>query len=360
MNEKIKRIKEEMAKKNIDVFLATGEPNIRYFTGQSELSCIFVIPLESNPFILTYPLEKARAESSGYETFSVSEKIKADIKEKSLLKALQAVIKSKKHKMDEVGFENESLTYDEFIQMKKILKGAFAPFSNELLKIRAIKNKSEIEKIKISAEIADAGMRAASESIRAGISEKDVAAEIEFAMRKTGADWFSFETIVGSGANSALPHHTVSDKIIKSTDFVVVDIGALYKGYCSDTTRTFCLKPDAKKQKIYDIVLEAQTKAENMIKKNIPAKNVDFAARERVRKAGYDIIHTVGHGVGIEVHELPNISPLSNEKLSPGMVFTVEPGIYVSKFGGVRIEDMILLTRKGIKILTNAGKTLKI
>ncbi len=358
MDDKIRRIKEAMMKKNIDILLATSEPNIRYFTGKSELACIFVIPLEDKPFILTYPLEADRAKESGYETFSVSEKVKADIKEKSLSKAMQTVARSKKIKMEKIGYENEILPYGDFVHMKKILKKTFAPFSNEILEIRAIKNRSEAEKIKKAAEIADKGMRTAFEAIRAGVREADVAAEIEFAMRKAGADWFSFQTIVGSGSNSALPHHTVSGKIIKSTDFVVVDIGAVYRGYCSDTSRTFCIKPDMKKQKIYNIVLEAQTKAENMIAENISAKKIYFAARDRVRKAGYDIIHTVGHGVGIEAHEFPNISPLSNEKLSSGMVFTIEPGIYIRKYGGVRIEDMVLLTGKGIKILTKSEKSL--
>lgn len=360
MDDKIRRIKEAMSKKNIDMLLTTSEPNIRYFTGKSEMACIFVIPLEDKPFILTYPMEADRAKESGYETFSVSEKVKADIKEKSLSKAMQAVAKSKKIKMGKIGYENESIPYSDFVHMKKSLKKTFVPFSNKILEIRAVKNADEAKKVEKAAEIADKGMRAAFESIIAGVRETDVAAQIEFAMRKAGAEWFSFQTIVGSGANSALPHHTVSGKIIKSTDFVIVDIGAVYCGYCSDTSRTFCIKPDAKKQKIYDIVLEAQTNAKNTIEENISAKDVDSAARKIVRKNGYDIIHGVGHGVGVELHEFPNISPLSKEKLSPGMIFTVEPGIYIKRYGGVRIEDMVLLTKKGIKILTKSEKSLSI
>ena len=178
-------------------------------------------------------------------------------------------------------------------------------------------------------------------------------------MRDFGADGPSFPTIVGAGSNGALPHHRPDDTIIQDGDPVVIDMGAIYKGYCSDLTRTiFIGEPDDFFQKIYSIVLEAQTTAEKSIVEGLTAGDADKIARDVISNSGYgdNFGHSLGHGVGLEVHESPVLGPKSTDILEDGMFYTVEPGIYISGWGGVRIEDIVTLENGSTKILSQAHK----
>jgi Xaa-Pro dipeptidase len=230
--------------------------------------------------------------------------------------------------------------------------------NNLILDMRKIKGKEEIESIKQACKLADIGIRAASEAIRPGVKEKDVAAEVEYAMRKSGSDGTAFETIVASGYCCAYPHGAFLEKTIREGDLVVADLGAIYKYYRSDITRTFIAGKFMEEQrKIYLTVKSAHQKAFEVIKPGVLATEADKAARQVIEEAGFGefFVHNLGHGVGLEVHEAPILSPNSKDILTAGNIVTVEPGIYIPGFGGVRIEDTVLVTRNGVEKLTDAA-----
>jgi Xaa-Pro dipeptidase len=222
--------------------------------------------------------------------------------------------------------------------------------------LRMVKDKQELEYMRKAAELTSRGMEAAVETVKPGMKEYEVAAEIEYAMRKRGAGPTAFETIVASGAWSAFPHGGCSGREIRAGDLVVVDIGATFNFYCSDMTRTFVAgQPSEKQQKIYDTVKAAQQNALKTIKTGMPIPEVDSAARKVIEAAGYGefFVHRLGHGVGLEVHEPPTLNQTNKDLLAAGNVVTVEPGIYLPGYGGVRIEDTVLVTTKGAEKLTS-------
>ena len=222
--------------------------------------------------------------------------------------------------------------------------------------LRSVKDAEEIELMRKAAELTSEGMRVAYETLAVGIREYEVAAEIEYAMRKQGSEGTAFETIVASGVCSAFPHGGCSDKKIQEGDLVIIDVGATYKSYRSDMTRTFVAgTPSEKQKKLYQTVKTAQDKAFEAVKPNAKAADIDAIARKAIEDAGYGeyFVHGLGHGVGLDVHEPPTLSPDSKDVLAEGNVVTVEPGIYVVGYGGIRIEDTILVQKNGAEKLTN-------
>jgi Xaa-Pro dipeptidase len=222
--------------------------------------------------------------------------------------------------------------------------------------LRKIKSKKEIKQLKKAAELTIKGMQVAAETISSGIKESEVAAEIEYAIRKHDCSSMAFETIVASGKDSAFPHGGFSNKEICKGDVVVVDVGAKYNFYCSDMTRTFVVgKPSEKQKKLLQIINRSQKKALEIIKEGIEANHVDKVVRKMIEKAGYGeyFVHSLGHGVGLEVHEQPILGSKNKDKVTAGNVVTVEPGIYLVDYGGVRIEDTILIKKEGIEKLTD-------
>lgn len=222
--------------------------------------------------------------------------------------------------------------------------------------LRKIKNAKEINQIKKAAVATKKGMQVAAETIVPGIKESEVIAEIEYAIKKQGSFKLAFETIVASGKGSAFPHGNISNKKICKGDIVVVDIGAKHNFYCSDMTRTFVVGTATEKQKkIFQIVTKAQIKAIESIRDGIKASYVDSIARKVIEKEKYGeyFVHSLGHGVGLEVHEKPILSSKSKDKLVGGNIVTVEPGIYIIDYGGFRIEDTILVKKNGIEKLTD-------
>ena len=208
-------------------------------------------------------------------------------------------------------------------------------------------------------DASDAAMEAVCPTITAGMTEREVAWRMEMAMRDFGADGISFDTIVASGPNGAMAHHRPSDRMIQEGEPIVIDMGAIVDGYCSDITRTVVVgEPDETFNKIYDIVLGAQLTAINMVKPGMTGEDCDDLSRAVIAEAGYgdNFGHSLGHGVGLAVHENPRVSPRSPDKLEPNMVFTVEPGIYLTGWGGIRIEDIVVLGDDGAKVLSKAGK----
>ena len=226
---------------------------------------------------------------------------------------------------------------------------------NFVSQLRAVKDAEEMALMRKAAELTSLGMKTALETLKAGMTEIEVAADIEYAMRKHGSYGTAFETILSSGPASAFPHGGCTERKIRKGDLTVVDIGAVYKNYRSDMTRTFIAgKPSEKQKKIHAIVKGAQDKAFAAIKPGAKTSTIDAAGRYAIEKAGYGefFVHGLGHGVGLDVHEPPTLNSISKEKLKAGNVVTDEPGIYLVGYGGVRIEDTVLVTEVGAEKLT--------
>lgn len=222
--------------------------------------------------------------------------------------------------------------------------------------LRKVKNEEEIALIREACKLANIGMQTAFETVKVGVKERDVAAQVEYAMRKNGSDGTSFDTIIASGPTSAFPHGSCTNRTIQEGDLVVVDLGATYQFYRSDMTRTFTAgKPPEKQLKIYETVKLANQKAFEKIKPDTPTVQVDASARQVIEEAGFGefFVHNLGHGVGLEIHEAPILSPDSKDVLATCNVVTDEPGIYLPGYGGVRIEDTVLVTEKGAEKLTS-------
>jgi Xaa-Pro aminopeptidase len=262
-----------------------------------------------------------------------------------------------------LGVEGE-MTLAEFAMLES-LEGVsieFIPITEPVEPLRQTKTVAEIEAIRAAAAITDQAMSAVNEIIRPGMSEKQVAWELEKIMREAGADSMAFPVIVASGPNGAFAHHSSSDRKLKVGDPIIVDMGASLNGYQSDLTRTFYLgnEPDEKFWEIYNIVHEAQKAALNEIKAGKSGKAIDQAARDHIKQAGYEKAfgHGLGHGVGLDIHEGPRLSQTAENDppLPTGAVVTVEPGIYLEGWGGVRIEDLVLVTDTGVEILSRCSK----
>ena len=225
--------------------------------------------------------------------------------------------------------------------------------------LRIKKDKAEIAALRQAGHLVAEGFEHIQSIARPGMRECDLAAEFEAYIRKHGATKASFDSIVAAGENAAFPHYITGDRVLRKNDIVLCDIGALVEGYCSDLTRTFFLGTiPAQGQKIYDIVARAQKLAIQAVKPGVQTSQIDRIAREEIAREGFGdrFIHSTGHGVGVEIHEPPWVGPYSTDTLEPGMIITVEPGIYLQGWGGVRIEDTLLVTHDGYEILTQVSK----
>ena len=233
------------------------------------------------------------------------------------------------------------------------------PGQKKISSLRQKKDAEEIAKIRAAEALGDAAFSYILDKIRPGVSEIEIALELEFFMRKNGASGLSFETIAASGVRSAMPHGTASEKMIEKGDFLTLDFGCVLDGYCSDMTRTVVIgAPDLRQKEIYETVLLAQETALSKIEPGVACAEIDRAAREVIQNAGYGDCfgHALGHSVGIEIHEKPVFSPKSKDILEEGHVITVEPGIYLENFGGVRIEDVVAVCGKKAENLTKSPK----
>ncbi len=262
-----------------------------------------------------------------------------------------------------IGFEENSMSVREYKKLRTRLTEAqdFVEMNKVISKPRMIKDSGEIKRIGEAERIGDEAFSHILGKIKAGMTEKEVALELEFFMKKQGASALSFDTIAASGVRSAMPHGAASDKRIENGDFLTLDFGCIFEGYCSDMTRTVVVgRANAKQKEIYDTVLRAQEAALVAVKAGAPCRCVDAAARDVITEAGYGDCfgHGLGHSVGIEIHESPSFSPRSDDVVENGHVITVEPGIYVDGFGGVRIEDLIAVENDVARNLTHSPKEL--
>lgn len=344
----VKKIKDA----HLDGYIILNRANTQYFSGFKGSYSIIVITNKKWLFFTDsrYFLHAKKALSNCFDV----ELIKNDIK----------IIRDKIPNINlthTFGYE-DSITIAEYKMLKKIFHGKkFIEAGNIPSQLRMIKDSAEIKLIKKAAQLTDKVFHEILKIIKPGLSEKEIAMFIRRRIEELGGDCEAFSCIVASGENSALPHAHPTNRKLRYGDFVKLDIGAKYDGYCSDMTRTVVLgKASEQQKKIYSIVLTAQTEALSKVKDGITAKLVDGAAREIITKNGYgeNFLHGTGHGVGIDIHEPPRIRTNVDDELKNGMVITVEPGIYIDGWGGVRIEDLILVTSKGSKILSKSPKDL--
>lgn len=322
--------------------------NIFYYSGFTSEDAYLLIT-NSKKFIITDSryFVQARLESPDFELIDIA---------KGWRYIFESICE------DRIFFEEKHLTYGsyKFISQKAEFK-EFIPSQTEIDKPRQIKDEYELKTIAEAERIGDMAFSHILDILHPGMSEGEVALELEMYMRKQGATALSFDTIAASGVRSAMPHGVASDKIIEKGDLLTLDFGCIYKGYCSDMTRTVVIgTPDEKQKEIYEIVLKAQTEALLALKQGIECKEIDAVARKVIADSGYgaNFGHALGHSVGIQIHETPVFSPKSKDILQNGNVLSVEPGIYIDGWGGVRIEDLIAVFNGEIITLTNSPKEL--
>jgi Xaa-Pro aminopeptidase len=263
-----------------------------------------------------------------------------------------------------LGFEAEDVPFATHRQLEdslkeNILQIELVPVSGMVEKLRAVKEPGELEHITKAVAIADAAYNRIEEALAPGMTELQVAWEIEKILRESGSGALPFEIIVAAGPNAACPHHRPGERVIQSGEPVLIDMGASYRGYASDLSRTICIgQPDDTFLKVYKIVLDAQEAAMAIIKGGMTGRQADGIAREIIERAGYGdrFGHSLGHGVGLAAHELPRLSTTAEDVLADGMVFTVEPGIYLPGWGGIRIEDTAVMENGRTRVLSQARK----
>ena len=342
---KLGKLRTALAENNLDAILITSPINRRYITGFTGSAGAVIISEKNAVFITDFRYtEQAEAQAEGFNIIEHKEGIVAEI-QKQL----------KGSNIKRLGFEKDHTTYGQYETYKQSFEAEVVPVTGLVEGIRIIKTSEEIEVMKKAAKIADDAFLHIQSFIKPGVKEIEVSNELEFFMRKQGAVSSSFDTIVASGYRSAMPHGVASEKEIQSGELVTLDYGALYNGYCSDITRTVAVgEVSDELRKIYNVVLEANLRGVKEIKPGMTGREADAITRDYITEMGYGehFGHSTGHGLGMEVHEAPGLSHRSDQRLQPGMVVTVEPGIYVAGLGGCRIEDDIVITENGNERLT--------
>lgn len=354
---RLNKLRKSLLEKKVDALIVSSSINIQYLTGYSNFS------REEREAYLFATQSKTMLFTDGRYIEAVERTIHPSIKAtiKSTIKTINQIIKH--HKIKKIGFER-NLTFAEYEKFKKEIEAKFILTNNLVENLRQIKNNSEILAIKKAAKLTGDTFKHIVPLIKLGITEQQIAFEIETYIKRCGG-MLAFDTIVAFGVNSSVPHHLTSNKKLSNKDqFVLLDFGAKVDGYCSDMTRTLLTKSASNKaRKIYQTVLEAQQQCFNVLihyNKPYQASKIAKIANDFILSKGSDPVpHGLGHGIGLEVHESPRLSPKSKDKLVKGNVFTIEPGIYIPGFGGVRIEDDFLLSNKPEQ-LTKSPKGLEI
>jgi Xaa-Pro aminopeptidase len=348
---RIAKLREKMSAAKIDAVFLSGDHNRNYLSGFTGNESYSFITMDKAFFITDSRFtEQASQQVDGYELIETS-------RNRTLSEFVSEL--ANENKIKNLGFEENILTFKAYSEYKARLKCAFVPLNGMIEEIRMIKDNAEIEIMRKAAKIADDAFEHMLKFIKPGMTEREIGIELEMHMKKNGATSLSFPSIVASGTRSSLPHGEATDKIVAVGEFLTLDYGCVYKEYCSDMTRTIVLgKPSDKMIEIYNVVLEAQLLAANNFREGAVAVDVDKAARDFIAKAGYgeNFGHSLGHGVGRQVHEAPTIGYRNCTVLMPGMVVTNEPGIYLPGFGGVRIEDMLVITKDGSEIMSKSPK----
>ncbi len=354
MKQRLDYVKRIIEQEGLDGFLITSRPNTFYFTNFTGSTSKCLVTKNKAYLVVDFRYTIQAKE----QVFPAIEVIQYDKSMNDLLNTL-----CQNDGVNKLGIEGEDVTFSAYNNINDSLSyvKSFHDLQKQLNSVRMIKDECEIEIIQKAVDISDKVFNEILPFMKPGVKEYDIANEMEYRMKKLGAQGPSFETIVASGPRSALPHGVAGMRELQKGDAVVMDFGAIYEGYCSDITRTvFIGEPSEQLKDIYNIVLKAQLTALDKAAEGMTGKELDNYARSIIYGAGYEKCfgHGLGHGVGIEIHEAPSVSPRGEEALKKGMVFTIEPGIYVEDVGGVRIEDTVTLTSEGLRILTKSTKEL--
>jgi Xaa-Pro aminopeptidase len=326
---------------SLDAVLISNEYNMRYlskFTG----ACGYLFISRIKKIILTdfrYTIQ-AKEESENYEVITVNG---------DYFKEINGLIEQEHIKR--LGFEGKDTLYYDYIILKEhLVSKELIALGNEFTNLRTIKSQLELEYIKKAESIGDIAFLKILEIIKPGMTELEIAANLEYIMKINGAQELSFDTIAASGIHSSMPHAVPTNKKVELGDFLTLDFGCKYKGYCSDMTRTIVIGKATRKQKeVYNLVLEAQLAALDFIRAGYKGKEIDKVSRDIIDQGGYEgcFGHGLGHSVGLFIHENPRLSPREDTEIYANTIETVEPGIYIEGFGGVRIEDLVVVTDKG-------------
>lgn len=337
---RIDKIQNRLEDFDIDAILITSKYNLRYasqFTGTSGLA---LITANQAYFITDFRYtEQANEQAIGYTVIESSQGLYQEVANRA-----------KELGIERLGFEMDYTSVATYKEFKKIFEAELVPVSGLVEQLREYKEKEEVQTIKRAIKITESALEHITEFIKPGISEIQVANELDFHMRSLGATEVSFETIVASGKRSAMPHGVASEKLIEQGDLITIDFGCYYKGYVSDMTRTFALgDPGDQLREIYEIVRQANQKVHENLRIGMTGKEIDAIARDFITEKGYGKYfgHSTGHGIGLEIHEDPGINSRNNQPIKAGHVITNEPGIYLPGIGGVRIEDDIYMSEEG-------------
>ena len=359
--ERYKHLTELLYSTGLDGLVVTNMTNIRYLSGFSGSAAVMVCTnsFENSGLLITDGRYRTQAELELREHGS-----EVDIFIGNATEQREALCK-KVSNMTKIGLEAESITWGRAEEWKQLFDGVeTVPTTNLVENLRRKKDSSETARIARAAEIADTALTTVLGELSPGMTELQVALEIDFAMRELGASRSSFETIVASGPNGALPHAQPSNREMLPGELVVMDFGAVVDGYCSDMTRTVCLGSPSTDElaRMLNVVKKSQQAGIDTVRAGRSAKEVDRACRTVIEEAGWGpyFVHATGHGVGLDIHELPGIGPTSDDLLEEGWVVTVEPGVYLPGIGGVRIEDTVVVTKDGCTPLTKSKKDLTV
>ena len=347
--DRLTRLRAELAARGLNAFYISGEPNVAYFTGKKGNDCALYVS-QNDAVIITDFRYREMAQSLTW----------LDYYEIGIGRSVFDFINSRFEK--KIGIEKDRIRLALALEFKeKCPSKEFVPEEDIVLALREVKDEYEIEATRAACSISMKAFDHMCGYLRPGLTEREAAAELEYFMRKNGAEELSFDTILITGAKTSLPHGVPGDDVIKKGDFVTMDYGCKVGGYCSDETRTVAIgQPTQEMIDVYNVVLEAQLAACNKIHAGLTGKECDAFARDVIEKAGYGEFfgHSLGHGTGLEIHESPRYSQTNNEPIKAGTIVSIEPGIYLPGKFGVRIEDLALVTETGIINFVTAPKEL--
>ena len=342
------RLRSTLLAAGLDTLLVQSLPNIRYLTGFTGSSAL----------LLVRPLELALITDFRYESQApreVGPAIRVEVDRASVWHRLKRLLGESPR--GAIGFEAHVATVQDRTRLEELGAGSWTPFEGLVERLRAVKDPTEVAAIRRAAELAQEALAEALPTVRVGETELAVAARLEAALRVRGSEWHPFPTIVASGPRSAMPHARTSGRAIEAGDLLLLDFGAQLDGYCADLTRVAVVgrRADERQRLVHRLVAEAQARALNGLRAGLTGREGDALARDYLVQRGYGDAfgHSLGHGLGLEVHEAPRLAATAEQELPAGAVVTVEPGVYLPGWGGVRLEDDVLLTETGVELLSD-------
>lgn len=353
MNDRLKKAEKILKERDLDAVLLSCGYNIRYFSGFSGATGYLYLSGHTKAVITDFRYTIQAGEES-------PDCLVIEIDHEGYNKAINRLLLEER--VQKLGIEENAMLYADYLELKEKLECKnLIPVGESFTALRRIKSEDEIKSIRRAQAIGDQAFSSVLALIKEGMTELELAAELEYQMKKNGAEGLSFDTIAASGIHSSMPHAVPTNKKIEYGDFVTMDFGCVYEGYCSDMTRTIVVgKAGEEQKKVYRTVLKAQQEALNSIHAGLTGKEIDAVARNIIEAAGYKgcFGHGLGHSLGLFIHENPRLSPGEDGIIPAGAVETVEPGIYIKGFGGVRIEDLVLVTENGCENFTHSDKQL--